>query len=76
MMHLMISIFKMNLSSRILPNLKKKKSIYIYTLLKHSHTMQGNLRLLYTFSMYPPEAGLGISERLREALETNTTNST
>lgn len=38
--------------------------------------MQGNLRLLYTFSMYPPEAGLGVSERLREALETNTTNST
>lgn len=75
MMHLMVSIFKMNLSSRILPNLKKK-NLSIYTLLKHSHTMQGNLRLLYTFSMYPPEAGLGIFERLREALETSTTNST
>ena len=74
MMHLMASMFKMNLSSRILPNLKKNLSIY--TLLKHSHTMQGNLRLLQIFSMHPPEAGLGIFERLREALETNTTNST
>lgn len=73
MMHLMLSIFKIKLFYRKLPNLKK--SIYIYSF-KTLTYQAGNLRLLYTFSMYPPEAGLGISETLREALETNTISST
>lgn len=38
--------------------------------------MQGNLRLLYIFSVYPSEAGLVVSETLREALETDTLSST
>lgn len=36
--------------------------------------MQGDLRLLYTFSVYPSEAGL-VSKTLRETLETDTLSS-
>lgn len=74
MMHLMLSIFKINVFYSKLPNLKEILSIC--TLLKHSHTRQGNLKLLHTFSKYPSEAGLGISKTLREVLETNTIGST
>lgn len=72
MMHPLLVVLKINVFYSKLPNLK---SIYMSSL-KHSNIMQGNLRLLYIFSVYPSEAGLVVSETLREALETDTLSST